>query len=210
MGLFVSIPHSYPLSTFFPRRQADSNAHVPNSLPPPPSTGLSSLTSSLASHTRRLGNLLRRLTCGRIRPSDIEEGLPSANNGGVVPAAEAATQVAQISTPSGRRRALLIGISYHGELLNTHQDVDRYRDVLIGTHHLHLSLRSAQRHPQILVSNTLLDFEVSYGYRPEDITVLKDDPAFADHLQPTRENIVSTFSPPSPLDGCAHLPGDPI
>ncbi|KAH9991895.1 caspase domain-containing protein [Russula vinacea] len=164
MGLFVSISHSYPLSTLFPRRQPDSNAHVPNSLPSPPSTGLSSLTSSLASHTRRLGSLLRRLTCGRFRPTDIEEGVPPANNAGVVPVAEAATaQVAQLSSaPSGRRRALLIGISYHGELLNTHQDVDRYRDVLIA----------------------------SYGYRPEDITVLKDDPAFADHLQPTRENIL--------------------
>lgn len=138
MGLFVSISHSYPLSTLFPRRQPDSNAHVPNSLPSPPSTGLSSLTSSLASHTRRLGSLLRRLTCGRFRPTDIEEGVPPANNAGVVPVAEAATaQVAQLSSaPSGRRRALLIGISYHGELLNTHQDVDRYRDVLIGTHHL--------------------------------------------------------------------------
>jgi hypothetical protein len=36
--------------------------------------------------------------------------------------------------------------------------------------------------------------EAAYGYRPEDITVLKDDPAFPIHLQPTRENIVSAFS----------------
>ena len=35
--------------------------------------------------------------------------------------------------------------------------------------------------------------EVTYGYRPEDITVLKDDPDFPIHLQPTRENIVSPF-----------------
>lgn len=35
--------------------------------------------------------------------------------------------------------------------------------------------------------------EAAYGYRPEDITVLKDDPAFSIHLQPTRENIVSAF-----------------
>jgi hypothetical protein len=34
---------------------------------------------------------------------------------------------------------------------------------------------------------------VTYGYRSEDIVVLKDDPAFAIHLQPTRENIVSAF-----------------
>ena len=47
------------------------------------------------------------------------------------------------------------------------------------------------------------------GYWPEDITVLKDDPALADHLQPTcdSENIVSTFFFPSPLDGYAHVPG---
>ena len=37
--------------------------------------------------------------------------------------------------------------------------------------------------------------EATYGYRLEDITVLKDDPALAIHLQPTRENIVSVFSP---------------
>jgi hypothetical protein len=51
------------------------------------------------------------------------------------------------------------------------------------------------------------NFEVLYGYRSEDITVLKDDPGFADHLQPTRENIVSTFFSFSPLDGCARLSG---
>jgi hypothetical protein len=106
------------------------------------------LTSSLASHTRHLGKLLRRLTCGSIRAADIEEGLPPTINGGVAPVAEVTAQVAQLSAPSGRRRALLIGISYHGELLNTHQDVDRYRDVLIGTHHLVLLLRSAQRRPK--------------------------------------------------------------
>jgi hypothetical protein len=147
MGLFVSIPHSTPVIT-----------HVPNSLPSPPTTELSSLTSSLASHTRRLGGLLRRLR--RARLADIEEGLPSDNS--VVPAAEAAAHVAQPSSPSGRRRALLIGISYRGELLNTHQDVDRYRNVLIAT----------------------------YGYRAEDIVMVKDDPGFPDHLQPTRENIL--------------------
>ena len=36
--------------------------------------------------------------------------------------------------------------------------------------------------------------EAAYGYRPEDITVLKDDPAIPIHLQPTRENIVSAFN----------------
>ena len=126
------VPHSSPVLTSCPRRRPDTNTHVPNSLPPPPSTGLSSFSSSLASHTRRLGNLLRRLTCSPVRLADIEEGLPSDNN--VVPAVEEMAQVAQPSVQSGRRRALLIGISYGGELLNTHQDVDRYRNVLIGTH----------------------------------------------------------------------------
>jgi len=71
--------------------------------------------------------LLRRLTCSRVHLADIEEGLPSD------PAAEEKAQVAMPPVLSGRSRALLIGISYHGELLNTHQDVDRYREVLIGT-----------------------------------------------------------------------------
>ena len=43
------------------------------------------------------------------------------------------TEAAQPSIQFGRHRALLVGISYR-ELLNTHQDVDRYRNVLIGTH----------------------------------------------------------------------------
>jgi hypothetical protein len=70
---------------------------------------------------------------GGIRLTDVEEGLIPPD----IPAAAAvAAQVAQLSNPatssSTRRRALLVGIAYHGELLNTHQDVDRYRDVLIG------------------------------------------------------------------------------
>jgi len=36
--------------------------------------------------------------------------------------------------------------------------------------------------------------KAAYGYRPEDITLLKDDPVFDDHLQPTRENLVSFLS----------------
>jgi len=113
---------------------------------------------------------------GGIRLTDVEEGLPPDC------AIAAAAQVAQSRTfhSSARRRALLIGISYHGELLNTHQDVDRYRDVLIG------KLYAARaHHPQLMFTTA------KYGYRPEDIIILKDDPAFDHHLQPTRENIVS-------------------
>ena len=65
---------------------------------------------------------------GSIRLTDVEEGLPPDC------ATAAAARVAHPPAfhSSARRRALLIGISYHGELLNTHQDVDRHRDVLIG------------------------------------------------------------------------------
>ncbi|KAH9164042.1 caspase domain-containing protein [Lactarius sanguifluus] len=117
------------------------------------------LTSALATHATRLANLFRWSSSpgGRIRLDDIEEGqsLPTADDGARGP--HAYTDV-----PNGRRRALLIGIAYHGELLNTHEDVDRYRDVLLGT----------------------------YGYLAEDVVVLKDDPALPAHLQPTRENIL--------------------
>lgn len=141
------------------------NTHEPK-LPPaiptsPPSSSVwcYPLTSSLASRTRRLVKRLCRLTgMGGIRITDVEEGLPPDC------ATAATTQVAQPPSfpSSARRRALLIGISYQGELLNTHQDVDRYRDVLIAM----------------------------YGYRPEDVIMLKDDPAFDHHLQPTRENLL--------------------
>jgi hypothetical protein len=40
------------------------------------------------------------------------------------------SQVAQPSVQSRRHRALLIGVLYCGELLNAHQNVDRYRNVL--------------------------------------------------------------------------------
>jgi len=73
---------------------------------------------------------------GDIHLTDVEEGLvPPDNPAAAAAAAAVAAQVAQLSNPatsSTRRRALLVGIAYHGELLNTHQDVDRYRDVLIG------------------------------------------------------------------------------
>lgn len=55
-------------------------------------------------HSSGLGNLLRRLTCSHVRLADIE------------------------------LEGLFIDISYCGELLNAHQDVDRYRNVLICAH----------------------------------------------------------------------------
>ena len=83
------------------------------------------------------------MTSSRVRPADVEEGIVPYNidvqQQGIVAAAMAQvpSQLSSAPSPSGpgsaQRRALLVGIAYHGELLNTHQDVDRYRDVLIGT-----------------------------------------------------------------------------
>jgi len=195
MGNFVSLTGSYPTATpaLFPRRRDDItiNTYEPK-LPPaiptrPPSSSVwcYPLACSLASRTRRLVKRLCRLTgMGGIHLTDVEEGLPPDC------ATAAAAQVAQPPTfsSSARRRALLIGISYHGELLNTHQDVDRYRDVLIGKF-----IAAGTHHPQLM--SIYWCTIATYGYRPEDITLLKDDPAFDHHLQPTRENIVS----PPPL-----------
>lgn len=70
--------------------------------------------------------------------------------------------------PTSRRRALLVGISYNGPhnqwpaLDGPHSDVDRFRQLLTDT----------------------------YGYRPEDITVMRDDPNFPDLSHPTRVNMI--------------------
>jgi hypothetical protein len=72
---------------------------------------------------------------GCTRLADIEEGILPAGDR----TEDTETVVAQ-GIPrcgsSSRQRALLIGISYNGELLNTHKDVDRYRDVLLGMLHI--------------------------------------------------------------------------
>ncbi|KAH9979131.1 caspase domain-containing protein [Russula compacta] len=187
MWNLVPFARSYPTTptpSIPSRRRPETTIYISKQQPqlPSPSPLSSSesvscsLTSSISSHTRRLVKHFRRMTSSRVRLADVEEGVVPYNidvqqqqqQQGVIPApmAQVSSQVSSAPSPSGsgfaQRRALLIGIAYHGELLNTHQDVDRYRDVLIAT----------------------------YGYRPEDITVLKDDPAFADHLQPTRENIL--------------------
>ncbi|KAI9432855.1 caspase domain-containing protein [Lactarius indigo] len=70
--------------------------------------------------------------------------------------------------PATKRRALLVGISYKGDhntwspLDGPHEDVDRFQQLLIDT----------------------------YGYRPEDITILKDDPNIPDLSHPTRVNMI--------------------
>ncbi|KAF8489073.1 caspase domain-containing protein [Russula emetica] len=67
-----------------------------------------------------------------------------------------------------KRRALLVGITYTSpsntwsQLDGPHGDVDQYRDLLINT----------------------------YGYRPEDIVVLKDLPEFPEQSKPTQVNMI--------------------
>ncbi|KAI0297814.1 caspase domain-containing protein [Multifurca ochricompacta] len=108
-----------------------------SSLPTPSNRGRCFLTSSpLSTQASRLANLFRWPTSGRrTHIGDVEEGLPST--GHFVPGSEAVamrpapSSRCRSSSFSGRRRALLIGISYRGELLNTHKDVDRYRGVLL-------------------------------------------------------------------------------
>jgi len=83
-------------------------------------------------HSSGLGSILHWPTCDRVCLANVEVGFASDNN--VVPAAEGTAHVARPFVQSGRCRALLIGISYRGELFDAHQDVDRYSNVLIGTH----------------------------------------------------------------------------
>ncbi|KAI9456372.1 caspase domain-containing protein [Lactarius psammicola] len=70
--------------------------------------------------------------------------------------------------PMSKRRALLVGINYRGDhnewpaLDGPHKDVEDMRQLLIDT----------------------------LGYRPEDVTVLKDDPNLPDLLYPTRVNMI--------------------
>ena len=90
--------------------------------------------------------------------------------------------------PTSRRRALLVGISYNGAhnqwpaLDGPHSDVDRFRQLLIGTY----SSTSLRPFP-----TTTVLFSDTYKYCPEDITVMRDDPSFPDLSHPTRVNMVS-------------------
>jgi hypothetical protein len=169
----------------------------PASPPSPPSPsyhkGRTTLTSALTAHATRFAHLFR----DRIHLDDIEEGL-------TLPVDDTSTRGphADADVLDGRRRALLIGIAYHGELLNTHKDVDRYRDLLLGTsHEPSLLCFTFFPHSFYCLAFFLLShvsFVIvfccttgTYGYRAEDVVVLKDDPALPAHLQPTRENIVS-------------------
>ncbi|KAI0246645.1 caspase domain-containing protein [Lactifluus subvellereus] len=66
-----------------------------------------------------------------------------------------------------KRRGLLVGISYSkskswSRLVGPYDDVDKFQKLLIDT----------------------------YGYSPEDITILKDDPQLPDLFQPTHSNMI--------------------
>jgi hypothetical protein len=93
--------------------------------------------------------------------------------------------------PIPKRRALLVGIDYRYStdpiwtpLDDTHGDVDRFLELLICVYIIH---QSHFLWPLIPVPGT-------YGYSPEDIVVLKDDPSFSNRLQPTRANMVESYS----------------
>src|SRR6266404_3973634 len=118
MGNFVSSSCPHPSTTPSPLLQPTSQHK-----------GRCVLTSALAAHATPLANLFRSFNIPGYR--DIEAGLspPSDHHG-----------EEEDDMPTGRRRALLIGIAYHGELLNTHKDVDRYRDLLLGTVRTPLSM----------------------------------------------------------------------
>lgn len=95
-------------------------------------------------------------------------------------------------SPRTKRRALLVGISYIGStdpvwtpIDGLHDDVDRFRGLLIRVYFIHRS--AGFTWPLIPVPET-------YGYLPEDIVVLKDDPSFPDQFHPTRANMVESWS----------------
>jgi hypothetical protein len=89
--------------------------------------------------------------------------------------------------PTPKRRALLVGISYKhrpseewAPLEGPYEDVTHFRELLIGAYSF---LFCKRRLTLILTLDT-------YGYSPEDITVLRDDPELPDLSQPTRDNMV--------------------
>ena len=102
---------------------------IPSPSPPPPTPShrkdQTTLTSTLTAHATRLAHPFR---LSSTRLDDIEEGLSLTVND-----TDARGPHADAEVFNGRRRALLIGIAYNGELSNTHKDVDRYRDMLLGT-----------------------------------------------------------------------------
>jgi ankyrin repeat protein len=91
--------------------------------------------------------------------------------------------------PTPKRRALLVGISYHDStspmwepLAGPHVDVENFRELLICMYFIPGSALATNLYPD------------TYGYSPEDIVLLKDDPSFPNQMQPTRFNIVESYS----------------
>ena len=87
-----------------------------------------------------------------------------------------------------KRRALLVGISYNGDhnkwpaLDGPHEDVDRFRQLLTGT--------CSYNWLGPFLLTTILSPD-TYRYRPEDITVMRDDPNLPALSHPTRDNMVN-------------------
>lgn len=89
--------------------------------------------------------------------------------------------------------ALLIGIRYKGqsdekgasmELRFPHDDVDRFKEFLVCGYLL-------QFWSIVCVTLAML---AEYGYKPTNITVMKDSPEVPPHLQPTEKNLVGAMS----------------
>jgi hypothetical protein len=107
-------------------------------------------------------------------------------------------------SPPPKKRALLVGITYHGSTSLTwtpldgpHVDVMHFQKLLIRAYFIS-SERPFLLWPLILITDT-------YGYSPEDIVILKDDPTLPEHLQPTRANMVR----PPIVPGCFSVSADP-
>ena len=67
---------------------------------------------------------------------------------------------------------------------------------------LHSSKRRFLLWSLILITDT-------YGYAPQDIVVLKDDPSLPEHLQPTRVNMVSLLQCPISVNADSYCTPDP-
>jgi hypothetical protein len=136
MGNFVSFPRSRQTPPPpFPRRRIENDAQTPEPPSPsssPPCTGRCSLASSLV---MRAGQLVKVFRC-RTRLADVEEGMLPTGDRTKDGTGTVTAQGIPRPGSSSRRRALLVGISYNGELLNAHKDVDRYCNVLLGMLHI--------------------------------------------------------------------------
>jgi hypothetical protein len=154
---------------------------------------MGALLSSLRSRCISLWSRLSSLRPGASCPSHHErlpERLPDIEEG---EGESKAPYPGPPPSPPPKKRALLVGISYHDStspiwtpLDGPHVDVDHFQKLLIRAYFIS-SERRFLLWPLILITDT-------YGYSQEDIVVLKDDSTLPEHLHPTRANMVESFS----------------